>query len=276
MSSFNRRATRASGRANLAGSMEDVIRDAKTTAMSERRAFREQKYQSEQIPKFHSFMKLPLELRANVYFLAMEDADSPRSLATLRAPTLALVSKQVQEEVMPVFLSRCTFYLEILSNYKDIAKLDEKAANGTLGPLIPRGARCCCVEGSALHSGRCTPLSKRTKSWLQKMQGNSKELSFPHVEMHITPTKCCRPHRKSQGPTLVFSLHACEGRLLLDYKSLENTDIQPGLDQLRRNAETVARDIAARHKKGFCGFCYEELDEVAKPFRYWPPGAPET
>lgn len=150
MSSHNRRATRASGRANLSGSMEDIIRNAKTTAMSEKRAFREQKYQSERIPKFHSFMKLPLELRAHIYFLAMEDADSPRSLVTLRAPTLALVSKQVQEEAMPVFLSQCTFYLNITSNYENIAKLDEKAADGTLGPLwstlsrfvVLRGRRC--------------------------------------------------------------------------------------------------------------------------------------
>ncbi|KAI8951541.1 hypothetical protein F4801DRAFT_544255 [Xylaria longipes] len=274
MSSHNRRATRASGRANLSGSMQDVIRDAKTTAMYEKRAFREQKYQSERIPKFHSFMKLPLELRAHIYFLAMEDAGSPRPLATLRAPTLALVSKQVQEEAMPVFLSRCTFYLSIQSNSKDIATLDKKAADGTLGPLWPESPRHCCVEGAALQSGCCEPLSKRIRSRLQKMQGNSEELFFPHVEMHITPTRCCGKHRDHQDPTPILSLRACSGRLLLDYKSLENADVQPGLDQLRRDAETVARDIAARHKK-HKGFCYEELDAIAKSFRYWPPGAPE-
>ncbi|KAI1742687.1 hypothetical protein F4680DRAFT_411419 [Xylaria scruposa] len=274
MSSHNRRATRASGRANLSGSMQDVIKDAKTTAMHEKRAFREQKYENERIPKFHSFMKLPLELRAYIYFLAMEDADSPRSLVTLRAPTLALVSKQVQEEAMPVFLSRCTFYLRIQSNYEDIARLDEKAADGTLGSLWPKSLRCCCVEGTALQSGRCEPLSKRTRSRLQKMQGDSKELFFRHVEMHITPAGCCGRHRNYQGPFSVLSLHACSGRVVLDYKSPENTELQPGLDQFRRDADTVARNIAARHKKHE-GFCYEELDAIAKSFRYWPPGAAE-
>ncbi|KAI0530205.1 hypothetical protein GGR58DRAFT_524895 [Xylaria digitata] len=210
--------------------------------MYEKRAFRAQKYQSERIPKFHSFMKLPLELRARIYFLAMEDADSPRHLVTLRAPTLAL--------------------------------LDEKAADGTLGPLWPKSPRTCCVEGAALQSGRCEPLSKRTRSWLQKIQGDSEELFFPYVEMHITPSRCCGGHRNRRGPILVLSLRACGGRLLLDYKSLKNTDFQPGLDQFRRDAETVARDITARHKK-HKSFCYEELDAIAKSFRYWPPGAPE-
>ncbi|KAI0551567.1 hypothetical protein F4679DRAFT_538399 [Xylaria curta] len=274
MSSHDRRTTRASGRANLSGSMQDVIRDAKTTAMHEKRAFREQKYQSEQIPKFHSFMKLPLELRTRIYFLAMEDADSPRPLATLRAPTLALVSKQVQEEAMPVFLSRCTFYLDIQSNYNHITTLDGKAADGTLGPLWSKPGRCCCVEGTALQSGRCEPLSKRTRSRLQKMQGDSTELFFRHVEMHITPGRCCGRHRNHQGPFSVLSLHACRDSVLLDFKSPENTDFQLGLNQLRRDAETVARDIAARHQKHE-GFCYEELEVIAKSFRYWPPGAAE-
>ncbi|TRX88439.1 hypothetical protein FHL15_010629 [Xylaria flabelliformis] len=277
MSSFNRRATRASGRANLSGSMQDVIRDAKTTAMYERRAFREQKSQSERIPKFHSFMKLPLELRAHIYFLAMEDADSPRPLATLRAPTLALVSKQVQEEAMPVFLSQCTFYLEVLSKYNDVDLLGKKAANGTLWPLVSEYPRSCCAEEVALQSGGCKPLSKRTKSRLQKMQGNSKEWFFPHVELHIRPTECCEWAPDPQVLTLVLSLHACRGRLLLDYEDLENTDIQPCPDQVRMNAETVARDIAERHRKqkGFCGFRYEELDAIAKSFRYWSTEAPE-
>ncbi|KAI3326853.1 hypothetical protein HD806DRAFT_488378 [Xylariaceae sp. AK1471] len=274
MSSHNRRTTRASGRANLSGSMQDVIRDAKTTAMYEKRAFREQKYESERIPKFHSFMKLSLELRAHIYFLAMEDAGSPGHLATLRAPTLALVSKQVRKEAMPIFLSRCTFYLNIQSNYKDIARLDKKDADGTLGPLLAKSIRFWCVEASALKSGRCEPLSKRIRSWLQKMQGDSEELFFPHVEMHITPTKFHGGRRDCWDPISVLSLHACSGRPLLDYKNLENTDFQPGLDQLRRDADTAARDIAARHKK-HKGFCYEELDAIAKSFRYWPPGAPE-
>ncbi|TGJ79664.1 hypothetical protein E0Z10_g9107 [Xylaria hypoxylon] len=274
MSSHNRRTTRASGRAHLSGSMQDVIRDAKTAAMYEKRAFREQKYESERIPKFHSFMKLSPELRLHIYFLAMEDADSPRHLVTLRAPTLALVSKQVQEEAMPVFLSRCAFYLNIESNYKDVVRLDRKAADGTLEPLSPGSPRLCCVEATALQSGCCEPLSKRIRSRLQKIQGDSEELFFPHVEMHITPTKCCGSHHNHQGPIQILSLHAYGGRLLLDYKSLENTDLQPGLDQFRKDAETVARDIAARHKK-HRGFCYEELDAIAKSFRYWPPGAPE-
>ncbi|KAI1155675.1 hypothetical protein F4825DRAFT_406983 [Nemania diffusa] len=275
MSSHNRRTTRASGRANLSGSMQDVIKNAKTTAMYEKRAFREQKYQSNQIPEFHSFMKLSLELRTHIYFLAMEDVDSPRSLVTLRAPTLALVSKQVKEEAMPIFLSRCTFYLNIISNHKDIATLDKKAADGTLGPLRSKWPRFCCVEGAALASGRCEPLGKRMRSRLQKMQGDSEELFFPQVEMHITPARCCGRHRHHEAPTLILSLRACSGRLLLDYKSLENTDFQPDLDKFRRDAETVARDIADRHKK-HKGFSYEELDAIAKSFRYWPLGAPES
>ncbi|KAJ3575594.1 hypothetical protein NPX13_g3981 [Xylaria arbuscula] len=93
MSAHNRRATRASGRAALSGSIEDVIKEAKTSALREKRAFREKKYDGEWTPQFHPFLRLPRQLRARIYFLAMEDAGSPRQLSTLGAPSLALVSK---------------------------------------------------------------------------------------------------------------------------------------------------------------------------------------
>ncbi|KAI0479962.1 hypothetical protein F4859DRAFT_530071 [Xylaria cf. heliscus] len=238
--------------------------------MDEKRAFREQKNRNERISKIHLIMKLPRELRARIYFLVMEDADSPRPLAILRAPTLALVSKQVQEEAMSVSLSGCTFYLSIQSNYEDIAMLDEKAVNGTLGPLWPKSPRFGCVEGAALQSGRCTPLSNRIRSRLQKMQGGSEDSFPPHVEMHITPTKCCGSRRR-QGPIRVLSLRASRDQLLLHYETLKHIDFARGLDQLRRDAETVARDIATRHKK-HKSFRYEELDVIAKEIRYWPSG----
>ncbi|KAI1347687.1 hypothetical protein F5Y01DRAFT_294546 [Xylaria sp. FL0043] len=277
MSSHTRRFTRSSGRANLAVWIEDVIREAKTTALHEKRAFREQKYDSERLPKFHAFMRLPPELRARIYFFAMEDADSPRYLPTLRAPTLALVSKQVQEEAVHVFLSQCTFYLSVPSNHAEIAILDDEALNGSLGPLYPKSpGRLWCFEEAAFHSGRCDPLSKQTRLWLQKMQTDSEELYFPNVELHITSTEFSWAHyrRDDHHETSVLSLRTRSGRLLLDYKDPENAQSQPGLQQLRENAETVARDIAARHEKHL-GFCYEELNEIAKSFRYWPPRAPE-
>ncbi|KAI0798907.1 hypothetical protein GGR55DRAFT_528976 [Xylaria sp. FL0064] len=109
------------------------------------------------------------------------------------------------------------------------------------------------------------------------MQGDSEELYFPNVELHITHSGCCGnhfyPYHHYTYKTSVLSLRTRRGRLLLDYKDLENTKSQPGLQRLRGNAETVAHDIAARHKKHL-GFCYEELNEIAKSFRYWPPGAP--
>ncbi|KAI1130828.1 hypothetical protein F5Y10DRAFT_103434 [Nemania abortiva] len=277
MSVHTRRSTRASGRATLSGSIEDVIRDAKTVAMQEKRAHREQKYQSSHSSAFHSFMKLPTILRDRIYLFAMEDPDSPRHLPSLRAPTLALVSKQVQIEAVRVFLTQCTFYLDIISNYKDIAELDEKASRGTLLSLYPKYAgRTCCVEGSALDSGCCEGLSKRTRLWLSKMQGSNEVLFFPNLKLHITPARCCGRHRRNNGNdrTAVFSLRARGGRLLLDFKSTEKTDSRASLDKFRRNAEKVAYAIAARHQ-GHRGFSYEEVDEIAKSFRYWPPGAPE-
>ncbi|KAI1275135.1 hypothetical protein F5Y07DRAFT_371303 [Xylaria sp. FL0933] len=277
MSSHTCRSTRASSRANLSVRIEDVIREAKTTALHEKRASREQKYKNERLPKFHAFTRLPPELRDRIYFFAMEDADSPRYLPTLRAPTLALVSKQVQEEAVHVFLSQCTFYLSFYSNHAYIAILDDEASNGTLGPPYPNSpGGFGCSEGAALHSGRCESLSKQTRLWLQKMQTDSEELYFPNVELHITSTEynwdhyCHGYHHQCS----VLSLRTRSGRLLLDYKDPENAQSQPGLQQLRENAETVARDIAARHEKHL-GFCYEELNEIAKSFRYWPPGAPE-
>ncbi|KAI1325409.1 hypothetical protein F5Y16DRAFT_377940 [Xylariaceae sp. FL0255] len=278
MTSHNRRTTRASGCADLTGSIDDVIRAAKTNAIKEKRAFREQRYQSDQIPKFHSFMKLPLELRARIYFFTMEDADPPhRHLPTLRAPTLALVSKQIQHEAMHIFLSRCTFFLNITSNFGDISKLDEKAFNGTILPLKPRRPRHCCTEASALSSGRCEPLSKRTRTWLLKVQGDSDELFFPHVAMHIRPSGCCWSHRhnRDKPPTAVLSMHSDNGQLQLDYKNgNDEVNVPSGLDRLRKAAEAVARNITGQHKSHL-GFCYDELEEIARELRYWPPGAPE-
>ncbi|KAI1420798.1 hypothetical protein F5Y12DRAFT_790904 [Xylaria sp. FL1777] len=279
MSIDNRRNTRASGQL---GSIEDIIKDAKTVAEHKKRvaehtkrALREQKYeqkyQSEGSPQFHGFMRLPKELRADIYFLVMEDADSPRRyLHILRAPTLALVSKQIREEAVAVFLSRCTFYCKVESNWMYLAAI-ERTSNGMV--WLPQ---TCCIEAAARRSGQCQPMTKWTRSWLLKMQGDGEELLFPNVELQISHSLYCRRigagylsprrHYRDEHDSSVLTLRARSGRLLLDYTDPKDITDLSYLQRFRMDAVTVARNIAAQQER-HTGFSYEQLDEIVKSFR---------
>ncbi|KAK3722723.1 hypothetical protein LTR37_002294 [Vermiconidia calcicola] len=58
-------------------------------------------------PKFHRFMDLPAELRSRIY--DYYTASFPQVLRMPTQPPLARVSRQMRQEVLPVFYSRQTF-----------------------------------------------------------------------------------------------------------------------------------------------------------------------
>ncbi|KAK5740825.1 hypothetical protein LTR17_004415 [Elasticomyces elasticus] len=67
---------------------------------------------SESAPCEFNLLDLVPELRERIYYFALQ-TDVPRQIAShsskLKAPTLALVSKQVRAEVLPIFFGKCEF-----------------------------------------------------------------------------------------------------------------------------------------------------------------------
>ncbi|KAK5717523.1 hypothetical protein LTR17_016057 [Elasticomyces elasticus] len=86
-------------------------------ALRRRRAALARKY-AHVTCKFRLF-DLPPELRECIYAYAMR-LNVPRHLAHFRVPSLAMVSKQVRAEALPIFFSQGLFLGFVLSNYTSL------------------------------------------------------------------------------------------------------------------------------------------------------------
>lgn len=130
-----RRSQRAAG-LQLSNRLGDIADQAKQQVLNDQRAARESKYAHTRA-KFR-FMDLLPELRLRIYGFAMT-TEEPRDLTDIKAPTLAMVSKQVRAEAFPVFFSDCVFATTVKSNYVYVDRIDASAARNTLANHRPRG-----------------------------------------------------------------------------------------------------------------------------------------
>lgn len=122
-----RRSQRRGGE-KLSDRLADVEAQAKKQVYADKRAKQEAKYA--EVKSCFRFLDLLPELRLKIYAYAM--GGQRRSLTDIKMPILAMVSKQVRAEALPVFFSECVFTATIGSNYATISALDNLAARDEL------------------------------------------------------------------------------------------------------------------------------------------------
>ncbi|KAI8631535.1 hypothetical protein F5Y19DRAFT_398614 [Xylariaceae sp. FL1651] len=282
MSSQNRRITRANARASarsddhvtLSDTMEAVIQHAQAVAHL---PYREQKYAAVDCPKFHYFLRLPIELRELIYFFAMEEPGSPRNVATMQWPTLALVSKQVRYEALRVFPAKCSFYVkagevwdkDVIVGYADGGRIRLGSED------VLKRWRCArpSEKREVSFSGFCEPLDRSENHQLgkQSMEASMEDWTpfLANIEIRIL-RRLGILYNPSEWSRL--SLRAHKGALTVEYEGPASTMYMGQFDRLRDRAEKCSRDIA-HHRDNFAGFSIQELAKIvdslaAGPVKY--------
>ncbi|KAK3645191.1 hypothetical protein LTR56_009241 [Elasticomyces elasticus] len=166
-------ATRKSARftsGKLPERMDEIEAQVKSKLARDNRAVREAKY-ADTPCKFTIFDLIP-ELRERIYLYVL-DTETPHKLHTLKAPTIALASKQIRAEVLPLFFTKCHFIVEIRSNYPQISRLDNLPDQDRARPRNGERAEGQLERTSEgltrLEYLRCGHV--RGTTWLSKLEG---------------------------------------------------------------------------------------------------------
>ncbi|TKA79741.1 hypothetical protein B0A55_04364 [Friedmanniomyces simplex] len=137
--------------------------------------------------KFTIFDLLP-ELRTKIYAYAMAK-EQPREVTLLKTPVLAMVSKQIRAEALPVFFAECMFTVSVRSNYQYQQELDALAARQEL-PTGPWAAittrRHRQLVARSYSSGIIACVEKQTKAMLAGLRdwGHS-TTAFRNLELRV-------------------------------------------------------------------------------------------
>lgn len=247
-------AARRSGRlagAQLNGRPSDIEADARHQALSHRRTDQEARH-ADVACQFNIFDLLP-ELRVRIYAYAMSPNEL-RSLTNLKVPTLALVSKQVRAEALPVFLAECTFAASVTSRYAGDAFVYPSSRHNSASSNFDNGPG-------------------RGKAAFRKL-GKRDQLAvlFRNVELElagpIVPSRGYKPERSlitirvstapRPQPIVGFTAARVDG---------EEYSVAPeALARLRSIVALRIAQTAAAHEH-FLGFTLEEVDDIAGALR---------
>ncbi|KAK3645186.1 hypothetical protein LTR56_009236 [Elasticomyces elasticus] len=256
-----RRSTRLKG-VKLSDDVTTLAAQARHQILASNRTALEAKYVDVRC-KFNIFDLAP-ELRERIFYYAME-VEEPRQIATLKLPTLALVSKQIRAEVLPIFSGKCHFSLDLMG----MSPSSARPVYGGLRPQTP-------AEQSYPRSGRImafdsnVPNSRGLLSRLKKRDNFSP--CFRNVEFRIRGSHI---HMRDLWTETRF-----DGIIRLELRASRPPTIesavastasvyQAELDMLQERAVTKAREIAGSRER-FVGFTLQDLEEVIAEFAYWP------
>ncbi|KAK3636654.1 hypothetical protein LTR56_000853 [Elasticomyces elasticus] len=269
-------ATRKSARftgGKLPERIDEIEAQVKSKLARDNRAVREAKY-ADTPCKFTIFDLIP-ELRERIYLYVL-DTETPHKINALKAPTLALASKQVRAEVLPLFFTRCHFIVDVLSNYPHITRLDNLPDQGRARPRVGEradGQLKRTLEGSARSEYlRCGHI--RATSWLSKLEVKEGIVPvFRHFELRIVYGNWGRPARWAQVTWMgvdVFPSSTRGLRPVITYDTREgNTKFPRELELVRGRAKAKLEWFAVE-RQVFPGFTVRDLEDVAKGFAYWP------
>ncbi|KAK4889341.1 hypothetical protein LTR27_011878 [Elasticomyces elasticus] len=246
------------------GNIDEAEAQGRNQAFQEQRIAREAKHAGV-TRKFDLFDLVP-ELRERVFYYAM-GLDTPRQLGHLhlKLPTLALVSKQVRAEVLPIFFGKGHFVVDLHSNYIDMRRLDSMALPPGSKPSSNTVLGITHKYCGRISAGTFTEASpRRLLTELRKRDGFVACLR--NIDMRIEkfggpydPVKLSLriPTASKPRPTIEGELPATA----IKY--------QRELDTLRERAVAKARKIA-ESREVFTGLTLEDLEAVIKEFAYWP------
>ncbi|KAK5687480.1 hypothetical protein LTS10_001618 [Elasticomyces elasticus] len=265
-----RRSTRVNG-TKLTEKIEDMEARIQAEVLDERRNAQHLKY-ANTTGKFTIFDLIP-ELREQIYYYAME-TEQPRPLMGLKAPALALVSKLVRAEVLPVFFGKCRFMVEITSNYPWMRQL--KAMGVSHVKPIEHKKYNYRLNGSndvmygyqsAYHaSGRVSGASS-AKSWLTRLEKrDGVNIAFRNLEVLIVV-----PTTRKLRPVVTYDEYAGPPYTprMRYLKRVAGTEHAEELTLFRERAKAKVEEIA-EGRDAFKGFTLDDLEVMAVDFKYRP------
>ncbi|KAK5740829.1 hypothetical protein LTR17_004419 [Elasticomyces elasticus] len=276
-------ATRKSARftsSKLPERMDEIEAQVKSKLARDNRAVREANSESAStVLNFEvSRAILTRRNRSNLLYLYVLDTKTPHKLHTLKAPTIALASKQIRAEVLPLFFTKCHFIVEVHSNYPDIKRLNAVDPYGGDNSVKPRPGELKSDEkldrwserGVYLHSGRV-----RGSPWLPKLEGREGVVPvFRHFELKIfdgSQTGYGRRFLEVNWMGIEVLPSVARGlRSVVTYDTREGNTIYPReLGIVRGRAKAKLEEIPVE-REVFPGFTLMDVDAVAKEFAYWP------
>ena len=232
--------------------------------------------------RFNILSLLP-ELRLVIYSYAMT-SDPWERLSNLKLPALAMVSKQVRAEALPVFFATCHFWMYTVSNYIDAAILHDMAARNelpTAGEFETVTIPCVnhLLACAASFAGR-DMMESDTRSMLARLREREHIVpAFRSIDLAVyayyKPALVAFNTYRGQEPYGTIAIRVPMGARprpdirFVDENSVSSMDDVKELKALCEKARAKAEEIAAA-REAFVGFAVEDLQEVVKAFKVWP------
>ncbi|KAK3629037.1 hypothetical protein LTR56_018273 [Elasticomyces elasticus] len=270
-----RRSSRLSGE-KLGGNFEEAEQHGRVRFYVDRRAGWEAEHADVKC-KFTIFDLIP-ELRSRIYSYAMT-TEKPRTISRWREPVLAMVSKQIRSESLPIFFAECVFYITLRLNYNDYAMLDSLAARNALptskppysaeesNPVIRRS-----FDVGKLYFDYYNSSPSMTLARLQKIAFRNVDLK---IEGPCVPDQSARFGTTRETLWMIISVPtASRPKPVISWVEPKSpSTYKTAIAILCEKAEARAIEIAASRER-FLGFSLQDLQELAKEFRYWPAAMP--
>ncbi|KAK3636655.1 hypothetical protein LTR56_000852 [Elasticomyces elasticus] len=261
-----RRSKRVSGQ-RLSNRFDEIETAARHRVLQEKRTARQAKY-AEVTCKFNFFDLLP-EIRQEIYCHAMQET---RLNCLSKAPALAMVSKRIRAEVLPLFFRNNQFRFTIISNhawmsYTKSSPPREKPEephrrNGNLSLRFPHG-----LDDDVFHfriSGQIMGMLAG-QHWTDRLrEREGTEANFRDVYFRVIGINAGESYMYIRVPT------ASKLKPVVSYSEDADGMKNHGreLTVVRERARVRAEVIAER--EGFLGYTLKDMEAIAAEFRYWP------
>ncbi|KAK4889337.1 hypothetical protein LTR27_011874 [Elasticomyces elasticus] len=261
-----RRSKRVSGQ-RLSNRFDEIEATARHRVLQGKRTAQQAKY-ADVTCKFNLFDLLP-EIRQEIYCYVMQDT---RLSCLSKAPALAMVSKQVRAEVLPIFFRKNQFRFTIISNYAWISTMQSSPPrerpegphrrNGNLSLRFPLG-----LDDDVFHfriSGQIMGMLAG-QHWTDRLREREGiEANFRDVDFRILGINAGESYMYIRVPTV------SKLKPVVSYSEDADGMNNHGwkLAIVRERARVSVEEIAER--EGFLGFTLKDMEAIAAEFRYWP------
>ncbi|KAK5687479.1 hypothetical protein LTS10_001617 [Elasticomyces elasticus] len=265
-------ATRRSKRIHgekLSERVEDLEAEARHQALREQQPVLMLDAESKDTACKFNLLDLVPELRERVFYFALK-TDSPRQIAsqssTLKAPTLALVSKQVRAEVLPIFFSKCEFVTHVYSNNAHVVVLDLKPMAALEGISMEY------IKSRHRASGKLELINSpdSPRAWIADLEKREGLIaSFRNVTLTMSAYHP-ESYKFEHSGVRICVPTASKLRPVVSYEDPHHVFIAPQYrERIREQAKVKIDEIAAK-RTVFVGFTLDDLEVIAAQFRYWP------
>ncbi|KAK3618127.1 hypothetical protein LTR56_024845 [Elasticomyces elasticus] len=268
-----RRSDRMPGQ-KLADGFEEIIAQTQASVYQEMRDAREARYAGITC-KFSRLFDLPPELRAIIYIYAMEpEPETFNAIENLFIPGLAMVSKQVRAEALPLFFSDGLFLGIICSNYPEIPFLDQEE---WFNPVNLDPAERLELEKVKYAKHLTNGLFRSPGSSRAVFTGLRKREQlipiFRNVQFVVYSDYFDPSVMVGKCEAITVAITVATSRKMRPRLSLLNpekaihfpNELQKVFERVR-----VKVDAIAEAKQTFLGFTLEEVEAIAMEFGYWP------